>query len=386
MITGTSLTGLSNFEIIRKLTGLSLKVGLSYAIWKKPGSSRIMMSLTNNILSKDELSPEHEGVGFAFAPFEPTGKKLFLLADHLFEFSTAGQLELSSGDLLDQVTSLGKISTGFHPGPPDAGIDSSIPYTALVEKCISHIRSGAVSKLVPSRCKRIELRVDSDPVALFERLSTNYPDAFVSLVSTPESGTWIGASPEPLIEVDASNVLKTVALAGTKPFHDGMNLSEVAWTQKEIEEQALVERYIIGCFKKIRVREYDEFGPRTVRAGNLIHLRSDFIVDQNEVRYPELATVMLKLMHPTSAVCGTPGDRALEFLRIHEGYNRGYYAGFLGPVNIASETNLFVNLRCMKWLGREAILFAGAGVTASSSPDQEWQETRIKMDTLRKFI
>ncbi|MFM8348750.1 MAG: chorismate-binding protein [Bacteroidota bacterium] len=368
------------------MTKLSVQKSLSYAIWKKPGSNRIMMTLANTTTSRDELSPEHEGAGFALAPFDPAAKKLFLPADHLFEFSNEESIEMTSGDLLDQIGSLENNTTCFHPGPSDGENESATPYAKLVEACISYIKSGEVSKLVPSRCKRIELKADADPIILLERLCANYPDAFVSMVSTPESGTWIGASPEPLIEVDSANMLRTVALAGTKPYHEGMSLSAAAWTQKEIEEQALVERYIIGCFKKIRVREYDEFGPRTVRAGNLIHLRSDFFVDQQEVRYPDLATVMLRLMHPTSAVCGTPGDKALEFLQKYEGYNRRYYAGFLGPVNIGNETNLFVNLRCMKWLGNEAVLFAGAGVTAGSNPDQEWQETRIKMDTLRKFI
>ena len=163
-------------------------------------------------------------------------------------------------------------------------------------------------------------------------------------------------------------------------------MNDVAWTQKEIEEQALVERYIIGCFKKIRVREYDEFGPKTIRAGNLLHLRTEFSVDQNDVQYPELATVMLRLMHPTSAVCGTPREQALELVENLEGYDRRFYAGYLGPVNLQNETNLFVNLRCLRWRGNEALLFAGAGITAASDPEQEWQETRFKLDTLRKFL
>ncbi len=386
MITSIRASALSPAGLIRRLTDLSVERDLSYAIWRKPGSISVNMILSASGRGLMEVSPEHEVPGFAMAPFDPASPGLFLPADHLFRFTKEEGLELTGGDLIDELPTASSMAKNFHQGPDDPGSEPLITYRELVESCIAQIRSGYAQKLVPTRCKRVPLAPDADPVALFERLDSAYPDAFVSLVSTPQTGTWIGATPELLVEVDKDNIFRTVALAGTKPYHDGMNINEVAWTQKEIEEQALVERYIIGCFKKIRVREYDEFGPRTVRAGNLLHLRSDFSVDQKEVRYPDLATVMLRLMHPTSAVCGTPGDLAMEFLRTKEGYDRRFYSGYLGPVNIDQETGLYVNLRCMKWLGTEALLFAGAGVTAASDPEQEWQETRFKMDTLRKFL
>ena len=68
------------------------------------------------------------------------------------------------------------------------------------------------------------------------------------------------------MSIDQGMKFKTIALAGTKTFQEGANLKNIAWTQKDIEEQALVCRYIINCFKKIRLREYEEHGPRTVVA------------------------------------------------------------------------------------------------------------------------
>jgi isochorismate synthase EntC len=44
-----------------------------------------------------------------------------------------------------------------------------------------------------------------------------YPDAFTSLVSVPGIGTWIGATPELLMEVKAGS-LRTMALAATRSF------------------------------------------------------------------------------------------------------------------------------------------------------------------------
>ena len=175
---------------------------------------------------------------------------------------------------------------------------------------------------------------------------------------------------------------RTVSLAGTQRYIPGMDLRSVAWTEKEIEEQAMVCRYIISCFKKIRLREYDEHGPRTAVAGNLLHLKTDYVVDMTATNFPQLGSVMLQLLHPTSAVCGMPLEPATKFLKSNEGYDREYYSGFLGPVNFRNQSSIFVNIRCMQLITNEAILYAGAGVTIDSIPDKEWEETEMKFETL----
>ncbi len=148
----------------------------------------------------------------------------------------------------------------------------------------------------------------------------------------------------------------------------------------------MVGRYIISCFKKIRVREYLEEGPKTVVAGNLMHLRSDFSVDTKTINFPELGTVMLELLHPTSAVCGMPKMEALAFIQQYEGYDREFYSGYLGPVNVGNETHLFVNLRCMKIQNNVATLYAGGGITEDSEPEKEWQETEMKCQTMLSVL
>ena len=200
----------------------------------------------------------------------------------------------------------------------------------------------------------------------FQKLCTAYPNAMVSMVSSDATGTWLGASPELLVSFDERAHFKTVALAGTKRVEGGVNIKSVAWNEKEIEEQALVCRYIISCFKKIRLREYEERGPRTVLAGNLLHLKTEFEVDTVATNFPLLASVMLKLLHPTSAVCGMPLENAQQFLKANEGYDREFYSGFLGPINFKNESHVFVNLRCMQVLDETALLYAGAGVTIDS--------------------
>jgi isochorismate synthase len=238
---------------------------------------------------------------------------------------------------------------------------------------------------VPSRAEPVSLPLSFDVVAAFYALCSRNPNALVSFVSSPSAGSWLGATPEILVSVEDRTTFKTVALAGTQPYH-GQLLKDVAWTQKDIEEQALVERYIISCFKKIRLREYDEQGPRTVIAGQMLHLKSEFKVDIQETNFPQLGTVMLGLLHPTAAVCGTPLQAARHFLLAHEGYDRQFYSGYLGPINFGDSIHIFVNLRCAQLLHQQAILYAGAGVTIDSVPQDELAETEIKLNTLRQVL
>jgi isochorismate synthase len=256
----------------------------------------------------------------------------------------------------------------------------------LVSLSINKIAQGEFHKVVPSRIREIDLEDHFDVVAKFIRLCNKHPKAFVSLFHLPEKGIWIGASPELLVKIYDKKWFQTSALAGTQSGEHITNLSEVAWTQKEIEEQAFVGRYIINCFKKIRLREFEESGPKTVKAGGLVHLRTDYQVDLEKVNFPQLGTVMLKLLHPTSAVCGMPKDPASVFLKNHEKIDREFFGGYLGPVNIDSTTGLYVNLRCAKIMAGRAILYAGAGVTRDSDPEKEWKETELKMSTIRDAL
>lgn len=270
--------------------------------------------------------------------------------------------------------------------PEQAAAVSEQGFKNLVSDAVDAIRNELFQKVVLSRTHYMPLATGTDPIALFIELCEQHPTAFVSLISSPETGTWLGASPETLVSINAEGVFRTISLAGTQARADFESLADATWRQKEIEEQALVSRYIINCFKKIRLREFDEVGPRTVQAGNLIHLRTDFLVDILSVNFPELATVMLDLLHPTSAVCGMPKPAAMAFIDAYEGYDRGMYSGFLGPVGTANGSHLFVNLRCMQLLNNQAVLYAGAGITQDSIPEREWKETAMKMEVMSRVL
>jgi isochorismate synthase len=81
-----------------------------------------------------------------------------------------------------------------------------------------------------------------------------------------------------------------------------------------------------------------------------------------------------------------PKKTALEFIEATEPFNRKFYSGYSGPVNINKETSLFVTLRCAEIHAKGITLYAGAGITADSDPDKEFEETNLKMDVIGKVF
>ena len=173
-----------------------------------------------------------------------------------------------------------------------------------------------------------------------------------------------------------------MALAGTQARPAERPLTEVAWSQKEVEEQALVSDYVRDFFQRAGVANVEETGPHTVAAGNIVHLQTAFRVALPHDQRMTLANRVLHELHPTSAVCGMPKDKALAFILRNERYDRSFYSGFLGPVYLDGQSHLYVNLRCMQIGERVAALYVGGGVTADSDPDAEWRETELKAETL----
>lgn len=264
---------------------------------------------------------------------------------------------------------------------------SNAVFERLVQLGISKIKEGAMQKVVLSRRVDVPTLCMPDLELLFTQACAEHANALVAICNLPEKGCWITITPEYLLHATPRTV-KTMALAGTKKSKPGEEPVDVLWTQKEIEEQALVSRYIIEAFKRIRLREYADIGPQTVKAGDLWHLMTEFYIDKSKVDLDDIEAAIVQLLHPTAAVCGFPKQPALDFINQHEGYDRELYSGFLGPVNLEEETHLFVHLRCAKLhaSGSMVSLYAGAGVVKDSIPEKEVTETFNKMRTVGRYF
>ncbi|MEN8858119.1 MAG: chorismate-binding protein [Flavobacteriaceae bacterium] len=251
----------------------------------------------------------------------------------------------------------------------------------LVQKGINAIKNGAFKKVVLSR-KEILKFSSLDIIQTFKRLLQKYDNAFVYVWFHPKVGLWMGATPERLVTL-SNGTFHTMALASTQKFEGNMN---PIWEEKEKNEHQYVVDYIVSQIKDqqngIILKKFTVSDTYTVKAGNLLHLKADIKGEIGEFNLNNL----LDTLHPTPAVCGLPKEAAKSFILSNENYNRTYYTGFLGEININSNTELFVNLRCVEIIDGKAVIYVGGGITKDSNAAKEWLETCNKSQTIKSVI
>ncbi|MDD4777760.1 MAG: isochorismate synthase [Fermentimonas sp.] len=246
-------------------------------------------------------------------------------------------------------------------------------YKRLFEQFYLPLNDGTLKKVVLTRSKSIVRNKYFSPGKSFYRAVERYKNSYVFLFHTPKSGTWLGSTPEILLSGKGSS-WRTVALAGTQ-YH---KKEKISWDDKNLREQHLVTSYLLKQLSSFDISP-EINGPYTTKAANLVHLKTDL-----DFTLPATTNLgkLLKSLHPTPAVSGLPKEEAFRYIELNEGYDRRYYTGFLGMLDKSSDTNIYVNLRCME-IGKSLLtLFTGSGLVTSSNSRDEWKETEQKLKTM----
>lgn len=258
-----------------------------------------------------------------------------------------------------------------HEKPSEINRES---YLIKAQQLIKAIQSLGLRKVVFSRIKSEDFNVQLSN-ELFILMEEKYPKALVYLFSDSTLGTWIGASPEILLEQYLNSGI-TTSLAGTKSIDDSS-----AWSEKEVLEQEYVTIHIQEILNEHEVQKIEMYGPYDYSAGPVKHLKTDFIFECSAYK----ALKLIQSLHPTPAVCGLPKDFALEIISQIETHNRELYTGIIGEFN-ENHSKLYVNLRCAKIMNNKIYYFLGGGFTKDSSPELEWLETENKKKTISDLI
>ena len=374
------------------ILGRAAQAGLPYALWRPPEAETFTLLVSTSAPYQAPVFAEATPAAFVMAAFDAAdGNLAWHLPADLLVTASGCRFRAEAGYVDDPASAAqAALLDGAAPGPVQAaGSDLHPPeptprplYEARVAQAVAAIRAGQAEKIVLSRVEPRALAPDHDLRNLVQALAAARAQAFVSLVSLPQAGTWLTATPEVLLRSDASGVF-TMALAGTQWPDPQVDPATLSWPRKIIDEQAIVASEIRSAFAQAGLTGVSETPAHTVRAAQLCHLRSDFAAPPAT---PEQLARLLRLLHPTSAVCGMPRSAARAFITEVEGAARGFYPGYLGPVGIDGETRLLVNLRAARITRSHAFLHVGGGIVAASDPALEYQETVEKARTIGEVL
>jgi len=255
-------------------------------------------------------------------------------------------------------------------GPARIRPQDRAAWDALIAEALEAFGTGHLRKVVLARALELEASAPFDVPALRTRILETAGPAVAYEMRATDGTTLLGASPERLFALEGGR-LETQALASSS---GPGQLERLTGGRKEAREHMAVVDSIRAALLPISAEVDIHDSPEPLVLGYVSHLHTPV---RARLRPGVSPAEVVRALHPTAAVGGTPREEALAFLRSHERLARGWYAGgigWLGP----DRADLRVALRCGLVRGATARLFSGAGVVPGSTAADEWNETAVK--------
>ncbi|MFN3595728.1 MAG: isochorismate synthase MenF [Rubricoccaceae bacterium] len=261
-------------------------------------------------------------------------------------------------------------------------------WDAMIARALEAFAAGDLEKVVLARRARFAFEDALDPFALLARLQEATPRCFHALVAPePEAAgdgspaaapAFVCATPERLFCLDGRR-LETEAVAGTRPRAAGPDdarlQEELLSNEKEQREHAYVRDAIAARLAPLSQTLDADARTSAMTLARGRHLFTGF---RATLRAGVSALDVLRALHPTPAVGGTPRAAAQAAIAHAEPFDRGLYAGPLGWIG-PDGAEFAVGIRSGLVRGRELSLYSGAGIVAGSDPAAEWAEIEQKI-------
>ncbi len=285
----------------------------------------------------------------------------------------------SASERLDRFEeTLERVST---PTPVAPGVatttswDSRSAWERTVADVTDRLATDDLQKVVLARVLEVALEAPLDPGGALVQLAEAYPRCYrFAIQPGPETGTFIGASPEQLVATDGTTI-RTEALAGSASRNADAGLDTDLQTDPKTDRE---HGYVLETIRD-RLRPHaasvEVAGTGLRQLQTLEHRRTPITATPaGDVHVLSL----VEALHPTPAVGGHPAPTARAVIDQIEDFDRGWYAAPIGWFDAAGRGHFAVGIRSMLTHGRQAHLFAGAGIVAESDPPTEYDEIDLK--------
>ena len=324
--------------------------------------------------------------------------RIILVVDHPTQEATLVGASVDAAELEQRLDALAAaINTAadaaeHSPAPPEVAADSAVlhavpttsdaDFEAVVETMRGYIADGDVYQVVPSRGFTIDC---PDALAAYHVLRHANPSPYMFYLAAPDFELF-GASPESalLYSVRSSRVAIR-PIAGTRPrgLHPDGSVDHERDTRLELElrtdAKEVAEHVMLVDLARNDVARVSRPGTRSVqdllrvdRYSRVMHLVSEV---SGELAEDLDALDAFRASMTMGTLTGAPKLRAAELIRQAEGVRRGSYGGSVGYIRGDGELDTCIVIRSGFVVDGTALVQAGAGVVAASSPAAEAAET-----------
>ena len=327
--------------------------------------------------------------------------RIILVVDHPTQEATLVGASVDATDLERRMEALAAAIDGIEDpadsantaieapaGGPDSPVLHAVPtvsdadFEAVVEEMRGYIADGDVYQVVPSRGFTIDC---PDALAAYHVLRHANPSPYMFYLAAPDFELF-GASPESaLLYSVRSGRVAIRPIAGTRPrgLHPDGSVDHERDTRLELElrtdAKEVAEHVMLVDLARNDVARVSRPGTRSVqdllrvdRYSRVMHLVSEV---SGELAEDLDALDAFRASMTMGTLTGAPKLRAAELIRQAEGVRRGSYGGSVGYIRGDGELDTCIVIRSGFVVDGTALVQAGAGVVAASSPAAEAAET-----------
>lgn len=252
-------------------------------------------------------------------------------------------------------------------------------YIDLIRKSQEYIRQGDTYEVCLTNTA--VGHTDADPWTAYRILRRNNPSPYGAYLQLGDLYI-LSCSPERFLKISGDRIAESKPIKGTRPRSadpekDRQLYESLVSSEKELAENLMIVdlvRHDLGLTAT----------PGSVKVPKLFAIESYQTVHQlvstitSTIREDSSPCQCIRAAFPGGSMTGAPKLRTMQILDSLEGGARGIYSGVIGYFSLCGAVDLSIVIRTLVMSHGTMTFGVGGAITALSTPEEEFEETRIK--------
>lgn len=263
-------------------------------------------------------------------------------------------------------------------------------YISVINMLRRHILRGDCYEI--NFCQSFSAdKVSVDPLFYYQQLSDISPNPFSAFYKLNDKYC-LCASPERFLKKTGTKLISQPIKGTSKRNHsdasaDEQNRQHLLNSDKEKSENVMVVDLVRNDLSRIctegSVHVKELFG---VYSFPQVHQMISTI--EGEVDPKVKWTDIIKACFPMGSMTGAPKVKVMELIDKYESSPRGLFSGSIGYITPGNDFDFNVVIRSMMYDDTKKIISfkAGGGITFNSDPEQEYEESKLKVEAIIRIL
>lgn len=257
-------------------------------------------------------------------------------------------------------------------------------YLAHIQKVIAYIYAGDIFQANLSQRFEAALPKNFNPFAHYTHLRAINPAPFGAYMNFGELHI-ASSSPERFLSVRARKV-ETKPIKGTRPRaaqadKDERHKQSLLNSEKDRAENVMIVDLLRNDLSKA-CEDHSLDVPKLCALESFAHVHHLVSTITATLRIDKSPLDLLRAAFPGGSITGAPKVRAMEIIEELETHPRGPYCGALGYIGFDGTMDTNIAIRTLIYENDTIRFNTGGGITAISTPEDEYQETLDKAQGL----